>query len=248
MDSGQLRDPCPTPNRKGSPPWTNATHLSETLAETFHALRDTATKPVFAMKRQANRLMAALVAHVDAGGLCHAVACRQARRQSGQGAGGGADDWAGGQRHRQQQKAHGPAPAPQAATLSAAAPTAAAVYQPRVPAACAIEMDSSNYGTVQRCIPKAACATKGSTTGCPIAAARSASMASPTGSIPTNACARPGSASIANSNSRVRIPAVDPLVPWARSLGAEGRAASAPLFLRATFALRPWHEQICRRF
>ena len=38
----------------------NRSMHSETLAETVHALRSVRDKPVFAMKRQGNRLMAAL--------------------------------------------------------------------------------------------------------------------------------------------------------------------------------------------
>lgn len=131
---------------------------SETLAETVHALRDARAKPVFALKRQGNRLMAALVAlsmlaasatpsHADKRGddLAKALAAALAI-----GLVVNAID-------KNNKKHTTPAPAPQPYPYPHhPRPTPQPVHQPRVPAACAIEMDSSNYGTVrmypERCL------------------------------------------------------------------------------------------------
>ena len=140
----------------------NRSMHSETLAETVHALRDARAKPAFALKRQGNRLMAALVAlsmlaasatpsHADKRGddLAKALAAALAI-----GLVVSAID-------KNKNKHTAPAPAPQPYPYPQPKPhhprpAPQPVYQPRVPAACAIEMDSSNYGTVrmypERCL------------------------------------------------------------------------------------------------
>ena len=136
----------------------NRSMHSETLAETVHALRDARAKPVFALKRQGNRLMAALVAlsmlaasatpsHADKRGddLAKALAAALAI-----GLVINAID-------KNNKKHTTPAPAPQPYPYPHhPRPTPQPIHQPRVPAACAIEMDSSNYGTVrmypERCL------------------------------------------------------------------------------------------------
>ncbi len=136
----------------------NRSMHSETLAETVHALRDARAKPVFAMKRHGNRLMAALVAlsmlaasatpsHADKRGddLAKALAAALAI-----GLVVNAID-------KNNKKHTTPAPAPQPYPYPHhPRPTPQPIHQPRVPAACAIEMDSSNYGTVrmypERCL------------------------------------------------------------------------------------------------
>lgn len=136
----------------------NATHRSETLAETFHALRETSTKPAFALKRQGNRLMAALVAV----SMLAASATPSLADKRG-------DDLAkalaaalaiglvvNAINNNKKHAAATPAPQPRTGYYKNPRPAPQPVYQPRVPAACAIEMDSSNYGTVrmfpERCL------------------------------------------------------------------------------------------------
>lgn len=124
---------------------TNRTPFhSPTLAETAHALRAASTAPGLAMKRQANRLVAAAVAvamlfasalpsHADRRGddLAKALAAALVL---------GLVVNAIDNNHAKPK----PKPQPQP------------VRQPRVPAVCAIEMDSDRYGTVsmypERCL------------------------------------------------------------------------------------------------
>lgn len=139
---------------------------SETLAETVHALRDASNKPVFAMKRQGNRLMAALVAlSMLAASASPSHADRQGDNLAKALAAALAIGLVVSAIDKNNKKHATPAPAPQPYPYPQPypqpkphhpPPTPQPAYQPRVPAACAIEMDSSNYGTVrmypERCL------------------------------------------------------------------------------------------------
>ena len=119
---------------------SNAAYPSETLAETIHALRDTRQTPMFTLKRQANILVIMLMAisllaatampsHADkrgdnlakviAGALVIGLIAKTI------------DDNKDRNRHKPQ-----PAPQPQPS------------YQPRVPAVCAISIDSDSGNPV----------------------------------------------------------------------------------------------------
>lgn len=124
---------------------------SETLAETVHALRDARNKPMFAAKRQGNRLMAGLVAlSMLAASATPSHADRQGDNLAKALAAALAIGLVASAINKNNKKHTTPAPAPQPR------PYPQPVYQPRVPANCAIEMDSSNYGTVrmypERCL------------------------------------------------------------------------------------------------
>lgn len=136
---------------------------SETLAETVHALRDARNKPMFAAKRQGNRLMAGLVAlsmlaasatpsHADRQGdnLAKALAAALAIGLVASAIN------KNNKRHDVPAPQPQPYPQPRPGHHPPPRPAPQPVYQPRVPANCAIEMDSSNYGTVrmypERCL------------------------------------------------------------------------------------------------
>lgn len=136
---------------------------SETLAETFHALSATPSRSLLVVKRQGDRMMAALVAISM---LLGSATPSQADRQSDNIAKALAAALAIGLvasaiNHNNRPK---PAPAPQPQPYPQPRPypqpyphhQPKPAYQPRVPATCAIEMESSQYGTVtmypERCL------------------------------------------------------------------------------------------------
>jgi hypothetical protein len=118
---------------------------SETLAETVHALHKIKAQPPVAVKRRANRLMAGVVAlAMIAGSAMPAQADKRgdnlAKALAAALAIGLVINAIDHNKHRTPQ----PQPIPEP------------VRQPRVPATCAIEMDSSQYGTIsmypERCL------------------------------------------------------------------------------------------------